>query len=281
MSINENRIYNHLSINKEKSNNQIIFLKTEKEEIKKNGEPINSLNEIIYINNNNNFFGKVQKNKSVNQIYNSSLKKVIIFNIIKIRKNNRINKRINKKHGGNSKDNIRQSITRHFIKFFFGFVNFYIEKKLEDEKLKLGKEIRFKIYYKDKEKIKLKDILNMTVEKLLLFEMIKNNNKNEINNNKIDTSSNKEKLNIIKMIFSLDNFLKKPIIDLFKDIYLKKREEIDLSIYGIKEELPKNLKLFEKLKENYKNNIEKVKIMESVIETRIINPIHFKLKKKK
>ena len=121
----------------------------------------------------------------------------------------------------------------------------------------------------------------MTVEKLLLFEMIKNNNKNEINNNKIDTSSNKEKLNIIKMIFSLDNFLKKPIIGLFKDIYLKKREEIDLSIYGIKEELPKNLKLFEKLKENYKNNIEKVKIMESVIENRIINPILFKLKKKK
>ena len=277
MSINENRIYNHLSINKEKSNNQIIFLRTEKEEIKKNGGPINSLNEIIYLNNNNNFFGKVQKNKSVNQIYNSSLKKVIIFNIIKKRKN----KRINKKHGGNSKDNIRQSITRHFIKFFFGFVNFYIEKKLEDEKLKLGKEIRFKIYYKDKEKIKLKDILNMTVEKLLLFEMIKNNNKNEINNNKIETSSNKELLNIIKMIFSLDNFLKKPIIDLFKDIYLKKREEIDLSIYGIKEELPKNLKLYEKLKENYKNNIEKVKIMESVIETRIINPIHFKLKKKK
>jgi hypothetical protein len=229
------------------------------------------------IKNNNNFFGKVQKNKSVNQIYNSSLKKVIIFNIIKKRKN----KRINKKHGGNSKDNIRQSITRHFIKFFFGFVNFYIEKKLEDEKLKLGKEIRFKIYYKDKEKIKLKDILNMTVEKLLLFEMIKNNNKNEINNNKIETSSNKELLNIIKMIFSLDNFLKKPIIDLFKDIYLKKREEIDLSIYGIKEELPKNLKLYEKLKENYKNNIEKVKIMESVIKTRIINPIHFKLKKKK
>ena len=281
MSINENSIYNHLSINKEKSNNQIIFLRTEKEEIKKNGGPINSLNEIIYLNNNNNFFGKVQKNKSVNQIYNSSLKKVIIFNIIKIRKNNRINKRINKKHGGNSKDNIRQSITRHFIKFFFGFVNFYIEKKLEHEKLKLGKEIRFKIYYKDKEKIKLKDILNMTVEKLLLFEMIKNNNKNEINNNKIDTSSNKEKLNIIKMIFSLDNFLKKPIIDLFKDIYLKKREEIDLSTYGIKEELPKNLKLYEKLKENYKNNIEKVKIMESVIKTRIINPIHFKLKKKK
>ena len=96
---------------------------------------------------------------------------------------------------------------------------------------------------------------------------------------------NKEQLNLIKMNFncSLDNFLKKRVIDLFKDIYIKKGKEIDLSKYEIEEELPKNIKILEILKENNRYNIKKIKIMKSIIEAIIINPIrkkvHFKIKK--
>ena len=284
MNIDENRIYKHFSNNNGKNNNQIIFLqnKKDKEEIKKTEESTNSLNENID-SNNHIFSGESninQKSKSKNQISNLSLKKDIIFNIMKERKN----KRINKKHDGNSKDNIRQTITRHFIKFFFGFVNCYIHKKLEKEKIQLRKEIKFTIYYKDKEKIKLKDILRLTIEKFLSFDPNKNNN-NELNDYRMNAYMNKEQLNIIKTNSncSLDNFLKKRVIDLFKDIYIKKRKDIDLSNYEIEEELPKNIKIFETLKENNKYNIKKIKIMKSIIEALIINPIrkkvHFKTKK--
>lgn len=320
MNKNDSKISNYFSTNKEK----ISVPKTFSQKSKEQEEPINnegpkkSLNNnlfTIFNSNNPNIINQEKDKivqKKINNINNnnqisvlhSSKKKIKIFNIL----------RKNKKKGKKTReDDITQTIIRHFINFFFYFVNFYIKTKIKEKRIRLSKVINFKIiYYKDKDTIKIKDILKFNIENLLLFKPKKkdtinnkNDNKNDNNksNNKNDNKSdekngnekkigNKEKKSYIylneeqfreiknNINISLDNFFERPLIDLFIDIYSKKRKEIDLTKYEIKSKLPKNIETFEELK---KRNKDKEAIMDKIIKKKIINTqrIKFKTYKKK
>ena len=304
MNINDSKISNYYSIYKEKKSGSKTFSqksKQQEEPIKNEGSKMPLNNNLIstFNSNNSNILNLEEENKivqkQINNINNnnnqisvlhSSKKNLILFNILKKKKKIR-------------KDDIEQTIIRHFIKFFFYFVNFYIKTKVKEKKIELRKDFKI-IYYKDKDTIKIKHILELTIEQLLLFkpkEKNKNNNKNENqndnnkrnnqNDNKSDEkndnkkkigkerikksyfSLNEELLKEIKnnIAFSLDNFFESRLIDLFTNIYSKKRKEIDLKKYDIKSKLPKIIRIFEDLKKNNKN---KEKIMDDIINKKIV-----------
>lgn len=264
----------------------------------------NELNKINFISekeqlNDQNKRKKIELNHSTNS-------NKIIQNIFFIRKEKKLKKM--KRHCAISKDNIIQTIIRDFINFFTIFINLVLKQKIKKEKAKIEKiqteklckinikEIQFKIRYEIKEKIKVKDILNLTVEKMLLLDEIKNqekkidlgkNNDNLFQNiNSINT--NKNRLKIFRTFFdsSLDIFFKTRVISLFKDIYIKNKKKIDLKIYGIPGIIlhpPKYMPTFKKLKKMKKNK-PKEEIMNLVVKNKFINPkrkrIKFKIIKK-
>ena len=255
----------------------------------------NSLRDKIVENNNNN-------NNNINQISKkvTSKNKIKIFNINKenIIKDNIIKnpKYINKKkkrHGANDPDNLKKTLIRHFIDFFFSFINFYIKNKANEKKIELEETICFqKINCKEKDYIKIKDILNSEIEKFLLLESNKkgknkqNDNKNDKKNNVSYVSLNKKELNKVKINFgsSLNNILKKDVKDLFFDIYYQNRDEINLEKYEIKDNLDENIQIFEDLKRKKDNH--KIKLLEEIIQNKMISPkkkksgVRFKIKKK-
>ena len=244
----------------------------------------NSLIDKIVENNNNNN----NNNNNINQISKkvTSKNKIKIFdknkeNIIKdkiIKKPKYINKK-KKRHGANDPDNLTKTLIRHFIDFFFSFINFYIENKANEKKIELEETICFqKINCKDKDYIKIKDILGLTIEKFLLLESNKkgknkqNDNKNVKKNNVSYVSLNKEELNKVKINFgsSLNNILKKDVKDLFFDIYYQNRDEINLEKYEIKDNLDENIQIFEDLKKKKDNH--KIKLLEEIIQNKMISP---------
>ena len=244
----------------------------------------NSLIDKIVENNNNNN----NNNNNINQISKkvTSKNKIKIFdinkeNIIKdniIKKPKYINKK-KKRHGANSPDNLTKTLIRHFIDFFFSFINFYIENKANEKKIELEETICFKkINCKDKDYIKIKDILGLKIEKFLLLESKKkgknkqNDNKNDKKNNVSYVSLNKEELNKVKINFgsSLNNILKKDVKDLFFDIYYQNRDEINLEKYEIKDNLDENIQIFEDLKRKKDNH--KIKLLEEIIQNKMISP---------
>ena len=199
MNINDSKISNYHSTNKEKISASKTFPQKSKEQEEpiKNEGPQKSLNNTqfsIFNSNNNNIINNEEDKivqKKINNINNnnqisvlqSSKKNIKIFNIL--RKNKKKGKKMRE-------DDIGQTIIRHFIKFFFYFVNFYIKKKIKEKRIKLRKNINFKIiYYKDKDTIKIKDILKLTIKELLLFKPKK---KNKINN-KTDNKNDNNKSN--------------------------------------------------------------------------------------
>ena len=250
----------------------------------------NSLRDKIVENNNNN-------NNNINQISKkvTSKNKIKIFNINKenIIKDNIIKnpKYINKKkkrHGANDPDNLTKTLIRHFIDFFFNFINFYIENKANEKKIELEETICFqKINCKEKDYIKIKDILNSKIEKFLVLESNKkgknkqNDNKNDKKNNVSYVSLNKKELNKVKINFgsSLNNILKKDVKDLFFDIYYQNRDEINLEKYEIKDNLDENIQIFEDLKRKKDNH--KIKLLEEIIQNNMISPKKKKLFKTK
>ena len=297
-SVNKIVSFSPIDINQEKfkdsSFNQNTFNISQKNELNK----INFVSEKEQLNDQN-------KRKKI-ELNHSTTTNKIIQNIFFIRKEKKLKKM--KRHCAISKDNIIQTIIRDFINFFTIFINLVLKQKIKKEKAKIEKiqteklckinikEIQFKIRYEIKEKIKVKDILNLTVEKMLLLDEIKNqekkidlskNNDNLFQNiNSINT--NKNRLKIFRTFFdsSLDIFFKTRVISLFKDIYIKNKKKIDLKIYGIPGIIlhpPKYMPTFKKLKKMKKNK-PKEEIMNLVVKNKFINPkrkrIKFKIIKK-
>ena len=226
----------------------------------------------------------------IKKISNPIIKKNLIFHIRKIRKR--------KKHDANSKDNIIQTIIRNFIDFFLAFINLAVKRKIKKEKQRIEEfkkdknkvinleEIQFKIGFVIKGKIKVKDIINLSVESFLILDEERKDKNAQLN----DNISNKKRLKIIRTFLGslLDNFFETPVISLFKEIYAKKKEKINLKKYGIEGivlNLPKNMKTFKKLKEKQKNR-EKIQKMNKLIKSEFISPKKsilrkiFKIKKK-
>ena len=120
------------------------------------------------------------------------------------------------------------------------------------------------------------------MENLLSFESYKNLKKG---------NDEKEKIKEIKNIFgsSLDKLFKTKVIELFKDIYYKEinnetDKEIDLKKYGIEGtvfKITEKIPTFQKLKDKYKDNKVKINKMDEIVESNIIKPKKFFIKKKK
>ena len=100
----------------------------------------------------------------------------------------------------------------------------------------------------------------------------------------IINNKNEEQIQEIKKNdSSLNKLFETPVIFLFKDIYYneKKIKQINLMKYGIEglnfkinDEIP----TYEKLKERFKDNLPKIKIMDEVIQ-RFVNHQKFKISK--
>ena len=217
----------------------------------------------------------------------------------KKRKFFRVNKGIIKKHDSYAQDNNITIIIKHFLTFFLDFINLAVNKGISlktNLKVSNSKEIKFEMNYKIKGNIYIEDIKTKTVEDLLkIKEKNKNhkNNKNKIaeiqKNNEnlklnkdiiIQKDVNEEKFNEIKkeenLGSSFDKLFKTPIIDIFKEIYIKNKKEIDLEIYGIKNiklDLNNNQKkyqAYEKLKEKYIKDKKKLEIFDYLIYNKFI-----------
>ena len=276
-----------------KNNNNTVFPLQYKRQPDPKKTPIldNSFNKNLTILNNTNennntnespkYFEDNNNLNNTNKIKELSKQNKKIFNIRKEKRS----KWKRKKHDANSKDNIKQIIIRHFINFFVTFINLFVRKITKNEL------ITFKIGYQDKRGIKSGDILELTVEKMLLFSPSKNKN-NVKSDNKEKTPKynyNRNQLIEIRNIIgsSLDILFNTHVINIFKDIYISKEKKIDLKNYGFEGivlKLNKNIKAYEKLKRKYRGNKIKLKIMDNIIDTKFIHvkkkKIHFKIKKK-
>ena len=162
---NENDITQQSIISPERKANEVFFLfkGNKKEEIKKGEIPKNystgNLINDIAINNNSLFNNNeliYSKYNIINQSKENKNKSKERKNIFKVNYRNI--------HDGDALDNIKQIIVTNFVNFFLIFINFIINQKINEE------SIKFQIGYQLKNKIKLEDILLLTVEKLLTFE---------------------------------------------------------------------------------------------------------------
>lgn len=226
----------------------------------------------------------------------------------KKRKFFRVNQDIKKKHDCYAQDNNITIIIKHFVTFFLDFMNLAVNKGISlktNLKVDNNKEIKFEMNYKIKGNIYIEDIKTKTVEELL---KIKEKNKTYKNNKKkieeiqknngnlklkkdiiIQKEVNEEQLNEIKkeenLGSSFDKLFKTPIIDIFKEIYIKNKKEIDLEIYGIKNikldlnNNQKKFKAYEKLKEKYKKDKKKLEIFDYLIYNKFV-PSNQKSKQK-
>lgn len=226
----------------------------------------------------------------------------------KKRKFFRVNQGIKKKHDCYAQDNNITIIIKHFVTFFLDFMNLAVNKGISlktNLKVDNNKEIKFEMNYKIKGNIYIEDIKTKTVEELL---KIKEKNKTYKNSKKkiaeiqknnenlklkkdiiIQKEVNDERLNEIKkeenLGSSFDKLFKTPIIDIFKEIYIKNKKEIDLEIYGIKNikldlnNNQKKYKAYEKLKEKYIKDKKKLEIFDYLIYNKFV-PSNQKSKQK-
>ena len=286
--------------NRENNKNEKKITQSNEKGQEKSEKIISNLNPKIFVNinseNNNTLLegeslGQQNNNTyHIKKISNPIIEKNLIFHIRKIRKR--------KKHDANSKDNIIRTIIRNFIDFFLAFINLVVKRKIKKEKQRIEEvkkeenkeinleEIQFKIGFVIKGKIKVKDIINLSVESFLILDEERKDKNAQLN----DNISNKKRLKIIRTFLGslLDNFFETPVISLFKEIYAKKKEKINLKKYGIEGivlNLPKNMKTFKRLKEKQKNR-EKIQKMNKLIKSEFISPKKsilrkiFKIKKK-
>ena len=286
-NINETHKKNNTSSNNEKNkcekNIQLISKKLEKDE--KDRESKDLLQRTLDNNNKINVnLNKINCNFEQKNLENSNEK---ISNKIIGQKDKIFKVNYRNIHDGDAIDNIKQSIVTSFINFFISFINDIVGKKLN------SKENFFHISYQLKSKIKIEDIMELTVKQLLLFESQKKAKKNE-GYNKIENNENIYNVNQFNKIKnsvgnSLNKLFDTPVINLFRDIYAKKdfknknEKIIDLKIYGIERiqfKLNDNIPTYEKLKESNKDNKKKLNIMDEIIQ-KIINhkKIFFKIKK--
>jgi len=288
--LNENETTFHGSTNTEPNSNQNFNQEKNVQEEKKNEGLQNCVNSELNSQNNS-----LSLELIVNHINDrGNLAKKFLR---KKRKFFRVNKGI-KKHDSYALDNNITIIIKHFVTFFLDFMNLAVNKAISLKKNLNIKEINFEMNYKIKGNIYIEDIKTKTVEDFL---KIKENNKIYKNNKKkiaeiqknseqlklkkdiIQKEANEEKLNEIKkeenLGSSFDKLLKTPIIDIFKEIYVNNKKEIDLDIYGIKNiklDLNNNQKKYqsyEKLKEKYLKDKKKLEIFDNLIYNKFVPPI--------
>ena len=269
--INENRVQNDNTNGEQNTNDNHYQLNAkEPENQKKYSEPqniveANLINQIGAENNNRDAIENMNQNEK-NPIFK------VIYRTL---------------HSGDDPDNIKQMVIRDFINFFVKFINFIINEKIKIEGKKecltenTQTEIEFKIGYQLKPIIKFEDINELNVEQLLSFDSYKN----------IKTENN-EKAKIIKIKTkfgsALDKLFETKVIELFKDIYYKQvknesDKDIDLKKYGIEGiifKITAKIPTFQKLKDKYKDNLYKINKMNEIVESNIIRPKLFNVKKK-
>ena len=290
--LNENETTFHGSTNIELNSNQNYNQEKKVKEGKKNEGLQNNINSELNSQNNS-----LSLELIVNQ--NNGRDNLTKKFLRKKRKFFRVNKGIIKKHDSYAQDNNITIIIKHFVRFFLDFMNLAVNKGISlktNLKVTNKKEIQFVMNYKIKGNIYIEDIKTKTVEDLL---KIKENNKTSKKNKKkigeiqknndqlklkkdiiVQKESNEEKLNEIKkeenLGSSFDKLFKTQIIDIFKDIYIKNKKEIDLEIYGIKNiklDLNNNQKkyqTYEKLKEKYIKDKKKLEIFDNLIDNKFV-----------
>ena len=247
-NIEENKIENEAKLNPEEP---------EKPKNDRDPQNLNDTNRPNILDEKNILFPKKKDIKNDLSNINENSEKKMIFKVI-----------YRPTHDSYSEDIIRQSIITSFINFLVKFINDIIFKKLNRKDI-------FYIGHKIKSKIKLANILTLTVEKILTFQ-----NKNVLNNEDIDKQIKEIKNNDS----SFNKLFETPAIDLFKDIYYneKKIKQIDLKKYGIEGlifQIDEEIPTYEKLKEKFKDKT-KLTIMDQVVQ-RFVNHKKFKIKKKK
>lgn len=255
--LNKANIQHLIFDNNEDNTNIINFISNSKEPEKnvKGTELKNIINNASFnLTNSNNI-----KNGN-NTTVPSNIKKNRIFKVY-----------YRKYHGGNDKDNIKQIIITNFINFFLDFINFIISN------IKEIKDIKFKLGYKYKYKLKIEDFSYLNIENLL--SKMDNLNNSIINGVKIKKI--KERIgNKLNILFNTR------ITDLFMDIYNKDIQKdtdkkINLINYGLEGlvfEIGKDIPTFQKLKEKYKYNKYKTNLMNDIVYSYFINPTPRKLK---
>lgn len=283
-SINENDISQQSYINAESNINKgIIPLEDNKKEKRKIDEEKTAFSNNKNLNNNKSNEKSVIENNSIKIKYNANNNEEILDITKEKNKIFQVNYRI--KHDGDSRDNIKQIIVTNFVNFIIKFINFIVRKKIRNESIKFG------IGYQLKYKIKLENIIELTVEELLLFKQ-NNNGKNKGNNIKEEKLENENNIKKIRKLIgiSLDKLFGTKLIDLFKDIYIKdilneNDKIIDLNKYGLEGivfNLNDDIPIYQKLKDKFKDNKTKLKIMDDIINTKLINlkkPNIFKVEK--
>ena len=254
------KIYNDVNDNSYKTINSLKAQYPEFTKKEKFPMTIDNVNKAIEFNGVNTDLS----GKTLISYENNNIKGKISFN-----KGKKIFKVVtNKTHTGDDIDNIKQMIIRDFINFFIAFINFIIEKTMPQ-----NQKIRLQIGFQLKNKIKIEDINNLTVEELLIF-------KNTTMKN-LDGKENEEKIKKIRNIIGncLDQLLKTEVFYLFKNIYAKKIQnesdkEIDLNQFGLNGiifKLDEKIPFFQKKLQAYKDKKIKVKLMEKIVDKLINN----------
>ena len=290
--------YDSCDLDVEKNSNENNLQSKAEEQM----ETLKSSNYIHLLFNNNLFLIEGIANNQNNNL-NYKTKKLLgkrreIFEIIYPSRQN-INNKKYIKHTGDALDNISKIIIRHFVNFFINFINFAVSEGLKKKLNKdLSDKMKFQIRYKLKETIFIEDITKKTVEQLLKFKpirrrTIKSNAKRlEVLKNNNLKNHNEFILNEIKkgenLGSSFDKLFKTQVIDLFNDIYIQNKKEVDLKHYGI-EGIKLNLsnneyKTYEILKVKYGKNKKKLEKFENLIVSKFVSPFHkpiyFKIEKK-
>ena len=290
--LNENETTFHGSTNTEPNSNQNYNQDKKAQEGKKNEGLQNYVNsELNSQNNLLSFDLMVNQNNGRDNTSKKFLRKK--------RKFFRVNKGIKKKHDSYAIDNNITIIIKHFVTFFLDFMSLAVNKGISlktNLKVTNNREIQFVMNYKIKRNIYIEDIKTKTVEDLLkikensktykknkkkIVEIQKNNEQLKLKKDIIiQKESNEEKLNEIKkeenLGSSFDKLFRTPIIDIFKEIYIKNKKELDLEIYGIKNiklDLNNNQKkyqAYEKLKEKYIKDKKKLEIFDNLIDNKFI-----------
>ena len=177
---------------------------------------------------------------------------------------NKINKN-QKCHDNNRTDNLLRKIQVHFLSFIISFINIILKDLNYNERF-------LKLDYNFKKNTK-KDFVE-SLKKKTLREIICTNISDKYKHNPINTNTLLyEKVKNEKVIFNVleDNYL-----NLFRNIYYKSNEVVNLNKYGLNKKivLSNKVKMFKDLLKNLNSNkIHQKKINESTKRNYLYKPI--------
>ena len=155
-------------------------------------------------------------------------------------------------HGANAKDNILKKIQVHFLSFIVNYTNDVIDSLIKDKNAPHFKPFAYEI----KKKINLKyveDLKMKTIGEVLQFKASSKFKITDINVNKYIYKI------ICEMCPSLQNFLNKSYMDLFKEYFTNKNKIFEVN--GKLIQISEKTKTFNDLIEKYYSSKEKIKII--------------------